>query len=228
MTVRAKLNFDTVTSKADTFGTAAQAVPRSSSSVTETFNGSNLNVGNVPGTGTNGAAAGAGTTANGNSTYSRTETTTNNEVPRTETTTVRAPGALDRLSVSVVLDESVTAAQEQALTSAVAAAVGIDQTRGDTLNVARLPFDASVREDLVGAAGDGLGQYLQYLKLILPILAVALAFVLVTLLLKSLSKRQLALTAPSQHQLALQAAAAIPHRSLGPAAPSPASARNSR
>jgi len=116
----------------------------------------------------------------------------------------------------------VTAAQEQALTSAVAAAVGIDQTRGDTLNVARLPFDASVREDLVGAAGDGLGQYLQYLKLILPILAVALAFVLVTLLLKSLSKRQLALTAPSQHQLALQAAAAIPHRSLGPAAPLPA------
>ncbi|HMS57526.1 MAG TPA: flagellar basal-body MS-ring/collar protein FliF [Tepidiformaceae bacterium] len=222
VTVRAKLNFDTVTSKADTFGTAAQAVPRSSSSVTETFNGSNLNVGNVPGTGTNGAAAGAGTTANGNSTYSRTETTTNNEVPRTETTTVRAPGALDRLSVSVVLDESVTAAQEQALTSAVAAAVGIDQTRGDTLNVARLPFDASVREDLVGAAGDGLGQYLQYLKLILPILAVALAFVLVTLLLKSLSKRQLALTAPSQHQLALQAAAAIPHRSLGPAAPLPA------
>jgi len=115
----------------------------------------------------------------------------------------------------------VTAAQEQALTSAVAAAVGIDQTRGDTLNVARLPFDASVRDDLVGAAGDGLGQYLQYLKLVLPILAVALAFVLVTLLLKSLNKRQLALVAPPQ-QLSLQAATAIGNRTLAPAAPLPA------
>ncbi|MBA4181851.1 MAG: flagellar M-ring protein FliF [Anaerolinea sp.] len=194
VTVRARLNFDNVKSAADTYGTAAQIVPRSTTSTSETFSGTGLNVGSVPGTGANGGTGGtAGTGASGNSSYTRTETTTNNEVPKTTTTTVKAPGSVEKLSVSVVLDESVTAAQEASITSAVAAAVGLDQVRGDTLSVTRLPFEASVREDLIPAAADGLGQYLQYLKLLLPMLAVILAFILVMLLLGSLSKRQLAL-----------------------------------
>ena len=45
---------------ADEFGAADSAVPRSTTSTTETFNGSNLNVGNVPGTGTNGGTGGGG------------------------------------------------------------------------------------------------------------------------------------------------------------------------
>lgn len=220
VTVRAALNFDKVTAVEDTFGTAAQAVPRSTTSTTETFNGSNLNVGNVPGTGTNGGTGGtSNTTANGDSTYSRTETTTNNEINKTTSTTVKAPGSIDRLSVSVVLDESVTAAQEASITSAVAAAVGLDQVRGDTLSVTRLPFDASVREDLLPAAADGIGTYLQYLKLLLPMLAVILGFILVTLLLRSLSKRQLALPMP-QHPMMLPAAtaySALPHMPEMPA-----------
>ena len=192
VTVRARLNFDSVKTAADTFGTAAQIVPRSTTSTSETYTGSGLTAGSVPGTDAN-TGGGSSATTGGNSSYSRTETTTNNEVPKTTTTTVKAPGSVEKLSVSVVLDESVTAAQEASITSAVAAAVGLDQVRGDTLSVTRLPFDPSVREDLIPAAADGLGQYLQYLKLLLPMLAVVLAFVLVMLLLSSLSKRQLAL-----------------------------------
>ena len=214
VTVRAALNFDKVTSVADEFGAADQAVPRSTSSVTETFTGSGINTGNVPGTGTNGGTGGAATTANGNSDYSRTETTTNNEINRVTSTTEQAPGSVERLSVSVVLDESVSAAQEASLTSAVAAAVGLDQTRGDTLSVTRLPFDASVREDLVMAAGDGLATYLQYLKLLLPMLAVILAFILVMLLLRSLGKRQLALPGVPQPQM-LPAGAGAPALASG-------------
>lgn len=200
VTVRARLNFDNVKTSEDKFG--ATPVARSSTSVTETFNGSNLNVGSVPGTGANGAAgAAAATGANGNSTYNKTDTTTNNEIPKTSTTTIKAPGSIEKLSVSVVLDESVTAAQEASITSAVAASVGLEQARGDTLSVTRLPFDASVRADLLPAAADGLGQYLQYLKLLLPMLAVVLAFVLVTLLLRSLAKRQLELPAGPAMQM---------------------------
>ena len=224
VTVRAALNFDKVTSVADEFAAADQATPRSTSSVTETFSGSGINVGNVPGTGTNGGTgAGTGTTAHGNSQYSRTETTTNNEIGRTTSTTERAPGSIERLSVSVVLDESVSAAQEASLTSAVAAAVGLDQTRGDTLSVTRLPFDASVRDDLVMAAGDGLGTYLQYLKLLLPVLAVILAFVLVMLLLRSLSKRQLALPGVPQPQMLPSAAGlgALPAAAMAAIPPAP-------
>jgi len=212
VTVRAALNFDSVKKAEDSFGAPNSVVPRSSTSTTETFTGNGNTAGGVPGTGSNGgnaaAAAGSGT----NSNYSRTETTTNNEVNKTTTTTVKAPGSVDRLSVSVVLDESVTPAQEASLTSAVAAAVGLDQTRGDTLSVTRLPFDASVKEDLLpAAAADGLGQYLSYLKLLLPLLAVVLAFVLVMLLLRSLSKRQGTMpTAMDQMMLAAAMPAALP------------------
>ncbi len=195
VTVRASLNFDKVQTDKQEFGTQPQV--RSSTTTTETYSGNGVNVGNIPGTGTNGGSNAGGATGSGNSSYNRTETTTNNEINKTTTTTVRAPGSLQKLSVSVVLDDSVTAAQEASLTSAVAAAAGLDQTRGDTLSVTRLPFDASVKNDLVAAADSGLGQYLQYLKLLLPLLAVILGFVLVMLLLRSLGKRQLALPAPA-------------------------------
>ena len=217
VTVRANLNFDKVTSIQDEFDN--QTIPRSTTSTTETFNGNNLTVGNTPGTGANGGTGGgAGTGATGDSTYSRTETTTNNEINKTTSTTVKAPGSIDRLSVSVVLDESVTAAQEASITSAVAAAVGLDQVRGDTLSVTRLPFDASVREDFLPAAADGMATYLSYLKLLLPMLAVVLGFILVMLLLRSLGKRQLSLPMPYQPQM-LPAAAGMAALPMGEAMP---------
>ncbi len=219
VTVRARLNFDEVKSTADQFSPAASVVPRSSTTTTETFNGNNINTGAVPGTGANGGTnPGSNTTANGNSSYSRVETTTNNEISRTQTTTVKAPGSVDRLSVSVVLDESVTAAQESSLTSAIAAAVGLDQVRGDTLSVARLPFDASVKDAFEAPPGEGLSQYLSYLKLLLPLLAVIVAFVLVMLLLRTLNKRQLLLPG-AQAQLAL-AQASVPALPQGRPLPS--------
>ena len=208
VTVRATLNFDKTTEVSDKFGTPDQTVARSQTTSTETFNGNNLNVSGVPGTGTNGGTGNtSNTTANGNSTYNKTETTTNNEINKTTSTTQKAPGSVQKLSVSVVLDESVTAAQEASITSAVAAAVGLDQVRGDTLSVTRLPFDESVKNDFVSATSSGIATYLSYLKLLLPMLAVVLGFILVTLLLRNLSKRQL--TLPMPHQPAMLPAAAM-------------------
>ncbi len=190
VTVRALMNFDEVTQTENNYD--ATPVPRSSTSTTETWTGDNTTVSGIPGTDSNAGAA-ADNAGTGNSTYTREETTVNNEINQTTSTTVKAPGTLERLSVSVVLDESVTAAQEAAISSAVAASVGLDQVRGDTLSVTRIPFDESVRDSLIVPAGNGIGQYLSYLKLVLPILAIVLAFVLVMLLLRSLSKRQLSL-----------------------------------
>jgi flagellar M-ring protein FliF len=193
VTVRALMDFDEVTETATEFAPVDQSVPRSSVTVQETFDGSGLNVSGIPGTGANGADVAGDDAASGSSQYTRTETTVNNEISSTTSVTNRAPGQIERLSVSVVLDESVTAAQEAAITSAVAAAVAFDQVRGDTLSVTRIPFDASVADSLIAPVGDGLAQYLDYLKLVIPILAIVLAFVLVMLLLRSLSKRQLSL-----------------------------------
>jgi flagellar M-ring protein FliF len=193
VTVRALMDFDEVTETATEFAPVDQSVPRSSVTVEETFNGSGLNVTGIPGTGANGPNVAGDDAASGSSQYTRSETTVNNEISSTTSVTNRAPGQIERLSVSVVLDESVTAAQEAAITSAVAASVAFDQVRGDTLSVTRIPFDASVRDSLIAPAGDGLAQYLDYLKLVIPVLAIVLAFVLVMLLLRSLSKRQLSL-----------------------------------
>lgn len=197
VTVRAAMNFDSVVETADQFAAAEDSVPRSSSTVTETFTGNGLTVGGIPGTGTN-PGDGPGTEATGNSEYTRTETTTNNEISRTVTETVRAPGRVERLSVSVVLDESITPAQEASITSAVAAAVGLDQARGDQLSVTRLPFDESVREQFAVAEPSGfdMGFAMDVFKGFMLILAIVLAFVLLMLLQRSLSRRQLMLSAP--------------------------------
>lgn len=211
VTVRAQLNFDSVKQSQDTYAPASQAVPRSTTTTTETYTGNAAGTGAIPGaTANGGAATAAANAANGASNYSNTSTTTNNEIPKTTTETVKAPGSVTRLSVSVVLDDSVTAAQEASITSTVAAAVGLDQTRGDTLSIARLPFDASVKDSLTPAAGNGIGQYLQYLKLAVPVLAVVLGFVLAMLLLRSLSKRQDSFAAaPSGYRATVLAGAQV-------------------
>src|SRR6185437_14203936 len=142
--------------------------------------------GNPAGTAANGGTgATAAANAGGNSTYNNTTTTTNNELDKTTTNTIKAPGSVKKLSVSVVLDDSVTPAQ-------------------------------------AAAPGSGLGQYLSYLKLLLPLLAVVLGFVLVMLLLRALSRRQLALPMPQMLQAlpsggAQAIAAPVNYGSLEPA-----------
>lgn len=207
VTVRAAMNFDSVTEMSDQFADAEDSTPRSSTTTTETFNGNGLTVGGIPGTGAN-DGDGADTEATGESQYTRTETTTNNEISRTTTETVRAPGRVERLSVSVVLDESITPAQEASITSAVAAAVGLDQARGDQLSVTRLPFDESVREQFAVAEPGGfdMGFAMDVFKGFMLILAIVLAFVLLMLLMRSLSKRQLMLAAPQQPSYLVQGA----------------------
>ncbi len=195
VTVRAALNWDTVTETADTYAPVDEAVPRSSVTIEETFVGDNIGVGGVPGVGAGDDPAGAV----GTSEYTRTETTVNNEINRVQTSTVRAPGQVDRLSVSLVLDESVTAAQEASLTSAIAAAVGLDQVRGDQLSVTRLPFDAGARDQFVTESSPAfdLATAMSAFRGLMLVLGVILAFVLSMLLLRTLSRRQMSI-APAQ------------------------------
>jgi flagellar M-ring protein FliF len=80
--------------------------------------------------------------------FERRETTTNYELSKTVEKTIKAPGAVQRLSVAVVLDSAVPIeqAQVEALTNLVAAAVGVDQSRGDVVSVAAMPFNRAESE----------------------------------------------------------------------------------
>jgi flagellar M-ring protein FliF len=89
---------------------------------------------NIPGYAAGGGAGG------GTSNYRRQSDETEFGVDKTVRDTEIAPGAVERQSVSVLLDESVPPAMAAELNRAVSAAAGVDRRRGDTITVSRVPF----------------------------------------------------------------------------------------
>ncbi len=132
--------------------------------------GTTTNTGTAAGTGAQGTApsgqaqgaagTAGGTTANGQGipTYQATGTNTsggyvkntdteNYQVDTTQTKRTVAPGAIKRLSVSVMVDaNSISPAEVQQIQGIVTNAAGIDPTRGDSVQVAALPFDKSTAQ----------------------------------------------------------------------------------
>ena len=80
------------------------------------------------------------TTGGGNSKYANKSANTTYGVDKTITNTTIAPGAINRQSVSVLVDKSVPASAIPALTSSVSNAAGILASRGDTLSVQQIAF----------------------------------------------------------------------------------------
>ncbi|MEZ4502241.1 MAG: flagellar basal-body MS-ring/collar protein FliF [Dehalococcoidia bacterium] len=198
--VRATLNFDRLETETESFAPGATAtespgLPRSTTSVQETYQTTGDAstgavpgaVANVPGADGNLAPLPEGVTTN----YNRTETTSNFEVDRTVTRTTQAPGGVERLSVSLLLDESVPPEQATSLQDAVAAAVGIDSERGDQIVVSRLPFDRTVADAAAEAfASDASqNQLLSYARMALPVVALIVGFIFFRLLVRSVSRR---------------------------------------
>jgi flagellar M-ring protein FliF len=83
--------------------------------------------------------AGAGASG-GKSNYKHTVKTEELGVNKTIVKTKVAPGAVNRLNVSLVLDQSVPAAQAAQLKQAVATAAGINPARGDTMTMSQVKF----------------------------------------------------------------------------------------
>lgn len=79
--------------------------------------------------------------------YENTQTVNNNAVNVEETNSTRSPGAALRQSVSVVLNQETARRLDIGeVRDSVAAATGIDATRGDIINVSRAPFDTSAQK----------------------------------------------------------------------------------
>ena len=201
VTVRATLNFDQVETQTSTYG--EDGVPLSTSTVTETYSTTGeTTLGAIPGSVTNvpGANAdlpggeaqgGTATTAPSSTDYERSESTSNFEVPQTVTMSTEATGDVERLSVSLVIDDAVPAEQASALSDAVAAAVGLDIERGDAIVMSRVPFDRTVVETAAEsfAAADGTQTIVTYARIALPVLVLLIAFFFFRMLMKSLSRR---------------------------------------
>jgi flagellar M-ring protein FliF len=105
---------------------------------------------NIPGYQANGGSTG------GNSNYTSRKGTTDWNNDKTVTNTEVAPGTVNKQSVALVLDKSIPAAQVAGIRKTVAAAAGLDTTRGDTISVTQVAFatqPAAAKKPLVDATG---------------------------------------------------------------------------
>ncbi len=163
--VAADLNFDEKATTADAYGndiadqvvgttpttvagattpTTAPALTQNQS--TETFTGPSSSSTGV--LGPNGTPAAAG----GNTNYSKNTSDTTNGVGKVHAEVRSAPGKINRLSVAVIVDgNKVQPSDVPNVQSSVQAAVGLDPTRGDTINVTRMSFDQTASKDAAKA-----------------------------------------------------------------------------
>jgi flagellar M-ring protein FliF len=107
---------------------------------TETFEGTGGGAGGTAGTAGNVPNYAQGAAAGGESEYERESEEDTLAVDKTVTRTKLAPGEVERMSVALVLDASVPAEQASALEETVAAAVGMDEERGDTIETTQIEF----------------------------------------------------------------------------------------
>lgn len=104
--------------------------------------------GGVPGATSNLPTPVATTTGTGTSSYQRSEETLNYEVSQTQLHEIITPGKVNRVSVSVMVDNVSDAAQLTSIKSAVEVAAGIDTTRGDQIVVESFAFDRTALDAL--------------------------------------------------------------------------------
>ena len=136
------LDFDQRTTKTQTV-VKDPVVQIQSATTTETYSGN----GNVPG-GTVGAATGV-TTATGaaKNQYSKTTNQVTNTVGSIIEDRTGAPGSIKRLTVAVMLNQATAGKLDKnALSSVVSGAVGLDTTRGDTIDVQVMPFNTTTQD----------------------------------------------------------------------------------
>jgi flagellar M-ring protein FliF len=160
--VATDMNFDAAQTETESY--APSGTVRSTQSERESFQGTGgarqPPVG-VTGTTTNTVPTYQGTQTNGNSTYTKSKSTTNYEITKSTTKHIDAPGKVTRLSVAVLVNVppqtsvgpaiagaaattaatyTVSNADVAKIRDVVAAAAGIDPTRGDVVSVEAIPF----------------------------------------------------------------------------------------
>lgn len=156
--VRVATDMDFDTTETDTKSYAPNGTVRSTQTEKETYNGQGGTppqppIG-VPGTTTNAIPTYQGVTPAGPSRYAKSKTTTNYEITESVQKHTDAPGKVTRVSVAVLVnvpavgtvpangqpEYTLANADVQKIRNVVAAAAGIDPTRGDVVSVEAIPF----------------------------------------------------------------------------------------
>ena len=164
--VTADMDFDRITTNSEVFDPDGQVV-RSTQTVEEQANSKESDNADQVSVGQNlpdAQAAGTGGGTANSSVSTRTEETVNYEISKTIRNQVRESGIVKRLSVAVLVDgnyangadgtptyEPRTDAEMQQLEKLVKSAIGFDAERGDTVELANMPFAPLDTGELVDA-----------------------------------------------------------------------------
>jgi flagellar M-ring protein FliF len=139
--VRAQLDFDEQSVETQTYDEDS-AVALRESTVDESYVGSGAPAGGTLGV----EGEEVVVDASGDYTYDRSEVVREYGVDSVISRAITAPGKVEQLSVAVVMDDGtltgVTVPGSDEIQSLVAAAVGLDETRGDTISVSTIAFPA--------------------------------------------------------------------------------------
>lgn len=81
-----------------------------------------------------------------NTGYTNEEVNTNYDTGKVETQTISAPGEVKRLTATVFVNGNLDENLQNALESAVANAIGINQERGDSISIIGMQFDSSAAQ----------------------------------------------------------------------------------
>ncbi|MBQ7494028.1 MAG: flagellar M-ring protein FliF [Selenomonadaceae bacterium] len=83
---------------------------------------------------------------NANAEYERKESTRNYEINEENQKIIASPGSIRRLTVAVLVNDTITELQQEGLLRAVSSAAGINEERGDTISVEPMPFNTDLAD----------------------------------------------------------------------------------
>lgn len=154
VTVSTQMNFDKKQVVEKTFQPVVgdEGVIRSRQTQNEEFEGTGSTASGVPGTESNIPEYQAFQEGNNNSSnYKKEQNTTNYELNQREIQQIHAPGTVEKISVSVVVNRELDDNNIANLQTMVAAAIGYNPERGDQLTILGMPFDNSLEREVEDA-----------------------------------------------------------------------------
>lgn len=142
VSVSAELNYDQTARTTETFSSDPSAAPLSESTTVEDYTGGSTTAAGVLGPDKLSVPSDGAT---GSGAYHNETAVKNNAVNKVTETLQTAPGTVRRQSVSVVVSDAAAGSMNLTdLQAMVAAAAGVDATRGDMVSVSKMTFDTSV------------------------------------------------------------------------------------
>jgi len=190
VSVNSELDFDALTRNSITYGTKGVVV---SSHDIETWNGgTSTGLSTSP---VDAATQNTSPTTTKDGTIVNKESTKNYDISKTEDAIVKAPGAIKKLTTSVVLDGNLDQATKTSVNNLVAQAIGYSGARGDVISVEGLYFNTDAKKAAqqalldIAKADKAAAANALYTRIAIGALAIIL-FIIVLVVIRRSSKKE--------------------------------------